>query len=130
MEVSGQLHSSPLYPAGKEPSLPRYLLDRSWVHPQSRSGLYGGVNILYLSGTRTPLLCRPTHTILLIKLRDLILILIISERFKEIPVVLANAKSRAVVPNLWYAYRWGYMADRLGVRENNIGNVGKHQKKS
>jgi hypothetical protein len=28
-----------------------------------------------------------------------------------------------VVPNLWYA------ADRLGVRENNIGNAGKHQKK-
>jgi hypothetical protein len=28
-----------------------------------------------------------------------------------------------VVPNLWYA------ADLLRVRENNIGNGGKHQKK-
>jgi hypothetical protein len=30
---------------------------------------------------------------------------------------------RPVVSNLWYA------ADRLEVRENNIGNGGKHQKK-
>jgi hypothetical protein len=34
-----------------------------------------------------------------------------------------------VVPNLWYAYPWGYAADRLWVRENNIGNGGKHKKK-
>jgi hypothetical protein len=38
-------------------------------------------------------------------------------------------RSTVVVPNLWYAYSWGYAADRLGVRENNIGNGGKHQKK-
>jgi hypothetical protein len=30
--------------------------------------------------------------------------------------------SNAVVPNLWYAYPWGYP-------ENDIGNGGKHQKK-
>jgi hypothetical protein len=35
---------------------------------------------------------------------------------------------RSVVTNLWYAYPWGYIADRLGVHENNIGNGGKHQK--
>jgi hypothetical protein len=40
------------------------------------------------------------------------------------------AWSKAVVPNLWYAYSWGYAADRLGVHENNIGNGGKHQKKN
>jgi hypothetical protein len=34
-----------------------------------------------------------------------------------------------VDPNLWYAYNWGYAADRLGVRENKIGNGGKLQKK-
>jgi hypothetical protein len=37
--------------------------------------------------------------------------------------------SRAVVPNLWYAYPWRYAADRLGVCENNIGNGEKHKKK-
>jgi hypothetical protein len=31
-----------------------------------------------------------------------------------------------VVPNLWYVYPWGYVADWLGVRESNIGNGGKH----
>jgi hypothetical protein len=31
--------------------------------------------------------------------------------------------SLTVVPNLWYAL------DRLGVRENNIGNGGKHTQK-
>jgi hypothetical protein len=35
----------------------------------------------------------------------------------------------AVVPNLWYGYSWGYAADRLGVRENNIGNGAKKKKK-
>jgi hypothetical protein len=34
-----------------------------------------------------------------------------------------------VVPNLRYAHPWGYAADRLWVKENNIGNGGKHQKK-
>jgi hypothetical protein len=37
--------------------------------------------------------------------------------------------SRPVVPNLWYEYPWGYAADRLVVRQNNIGNGQKHQKK-
>jgi hypothetical protein len=37
--------------------------------------------------------------------------------------------SIAVVPNLRYAYPWGYTADRLGVHENNIGNGRKHQNK-
>jgi hypothetical protein len=35
----------------------------------------------------------------------------------------------AVVPSLWYAYPWEYTADRLGVREKNIGNGIKHKKK-
>jgi hypothetical protein len=34
----------------------------------------------------------------------------------------------SVDPNLWYAYPWGYAADRLEVRENNIGNGVKHKK--
>jgi hypothetical protein len=34
-----------------------------------------------------------------------------------------------VVPNLWYTYPWGYASDRLEVRENNIGNGGKHTQK-
>jgi hypothetical protein len=38
-------------------------------------------------------------------------------------------QARTVVPNLWYAYPWGYAADRLGVSENNIGIGGKHQTK-
>jgi hypothetical protein len=42
---------------------------------------------------------------------------------------VSNYSSRAVFPNLWYPYPWGYAANRLGVRENNIGNDGKHQKK-
>jgi hypothetical protein len=33
------------------------------------------------------------------------------------------------VPNLRYVYPCGELEDRLGVRENNIGNGGKHQKK-
>jgi hypothetical protein len=37
--------------------------------------------------------------------------------------------SRPVVPKLWYAYPWGYTAYQLGLRENNIGNGGKHKKK-
>jgi hypothetical protein len=37
--------------------------------------------------------------------------------------------SRPEVPNLWYAYFWGYAADRLWVRENNIGNGGKNKNK-
>jgi hypothetical protein len=36
--------------------------------------------------------------------------------------------SNAIDPDLWYTYPWGYAADRLGVRENNIGNGKKHQK--
>jgi hypothetical protein len=36
---------------------------------------------------------------------------------------------RTVVPNLWYAYPWGYAVERLGVYENNIGNGGKKKKK-
>jgi hypothetical protein len=36
---------------------------------------------------------------------------------------------KSVVPNLWYGYPWGNAADRFGVRENNIGNGGKHPKK-
>jgi hypothetical protein len=31
-----------------------------------------------------------------------------------------------VVLNLWQVYPWGYMADRLGVQEHNIGNGRKH----
>jgi hypothetical protein len=38
------------------------------------------------------------------------------------------ASSIPVVPNLWYAYLCWYAADRLGLRENNIGNGGKHKK--
>jgi hypothetical protein len=42
----------------------------------------------------------------------------------------ANRRThRTVVPNLRYAYPWGYAADRLGLRENNIGNGEKHPKK-
>jgi hypothetical protein len=41
---------------------------------------------------------------------------------------LSAIYSRPVVPNLWYAYLRGYVADRLGVSENNIGNGGKHKK--
>jgi hypothetical protein len=33
-----------------------------------------------------------------------------------------------VLPNMWYAYPWGYTADWLGVCENNIGNCKKHKK--
>jgi hypothetical protein len=36
---------------------------------------------------------------------------------------------RSVVHNLWFVYPWRYVADRLGVRENNIGNGWKRQKK-
>jgi hypothetical protein len=34
-----------------------------------------------------------------------------------------------MVPDLWYAYPWGYAEDRFGVSEYNIGNGGKHKKK-
>jgi hypothetical protein len=39
------------------------------------------------------------------------------------PLLWVKGWCKAVVPNLWYA------AERLRVRENNIGNGGKHQKK-
>jgi hypothetical protein len=36
--------------------------------------------------------------------------------------------SRSVVPIMWYTYTWGCAADRLEVRENNIGNGEKYKK--
>ncbi|GBN76761.1 hypothetical protein AVEN_220655-1, partial [Araneus ventricosus] len=38
-----------------------------------------------------------------------------------------NHSSTAFLPNLWYAYPWGYSTDLLGVRENNAGNGGRHE---
>jgi hypothetical protein len=54
-------------------------------------------------------------------------------RFKTTDLIYSKLTgklaTRPVVPNLWYSYPWGYAADRLRVRKNNIGNGGKHQKK-
>ncbi|GBN37201.1 hypothetical protein AVEN_23969-1 [Araneus ventricosus] len=39
------------------------------------------------------------------------------------PDLVSHAdSSTAKVPNLSYAYIWGYVADQLGVRESNVGN--------
>jgi len=56
MEVSGQLHALATLPQGKEPSPPRYLLDRRLDGPQSRSEC-GGVdkNSQPLSGLEPPI---------------------------------------------------------------------------
>jgi hypothetical protein len=50
-------------------------------------------------------------------------------RAENLTVICWPIVYRPVVSNLWYAYLWGCAADLLGVRENNIGNGGKHQKK-
>jgi hypothetical protein len=45
------------------------------------------------------------------------------------PDVSVFRSSTPVVTNLWYTYHWGYAADRLGVRENKIGNTKKKELK-
>jgi hypothetical protein len=49
--VSGQLHAPAALPPGKSPRYPFY---RRLGGPQSRSGRYGEVKIIYPIGTRTP----------------------------------------------------------------------------
>jgi hypothetical protein len=49
--LSGQLHAPVALPSGKSPRYPFY---RRLGEPQSRSGWYGEVKIVYPTGTRTP----------------------------------------------------------------------------